>query len=54
MANVDLSQAELSLLIDLIEHRYFLLSQRLESEKDPKELNQLQNLSDKLIVLTRG
>ena len=51
---IDLTQSEIALLLDLVEHRYFLLSQRMEKEKDPKELNKLQELSDKLIVLKRG
>ena len=52
---IDLTQSEIALLLDLVEHRYFIVSQRMEKEKsNPKELNKLQELSDKLIVLKRG
>ena len=52
--NIDLSNKQIALLLDLIEHRYFLVSQRLDNEKDPKELNELQELSDLIIVHRKG
>tara|TARA_A100001011_G_C14057731_1_gene734763 strand:- start:446 stop:607 length:162 start_codon:yes stop_codon:yes gene_type:complete len=52
--NIDLSNKQIALLLDLIEHRTFLLRSRIDNEKDPEEIANLESTHDKLIIHVKG